>query len=144
MKNRSLSFCLWLITAWLVAGCGVEASETPPVAADVCAVKFALPPGAIVNIDGRDYGEKERVTFDSLKAGQYRFVEAVVRQANGKSYRRKLLLRGGWTVHVPEPPPSPPALEISLAQPALATCCAISSDGQRCLTGGHVDRKAVL
>ena len=38
MKSRSLSLCFWLITAWLVAGCGVEASETPPVAADVTGI----------------------------------------------------------------------------------------------------------
>jgi len=75
----------------------VCASDSIP--ADTCIIEVEAPAGARVSLKGKDYGEKRRFTYDSLKLGELYVVPMTITVPGRPLLEKELIIRGGW--HVP-------------------------------------------
>ena len=81
----------------------LESAEIIPE--DSAIVEVDIPAGASLLINGVDQGDERRLIFEPFSRGEYYSYTAVVRLPDGTETRRKLLLHGGWKVHLVVPSP---------------------------------------
>ena len=106
-------------------------------------LQLSLPPGATIQVDGVDYGEKRLLTFEPLVPGKTFQYALTVRFRNGGAARRTLLMRGSRRVSLTLLEPDSSRPELVLQSGHYVRSIAFSPDGGRIMTGSD-DGTAIL
>lgn len=107
----------------------------PVVPRDTAILEIDAPPSARILIDGEVVG-KNRWTYQPFSPGQRVEHDVLVRLADGKEMRRRVLLQGGWHVRVPMGPPlAGPEVVVQTGHSHTIWSMAFSRDGKLAATG---------
>jgi len=138
MRNAFLFGQLVLVVAPAITA---YAADDQPAPQDTCIIELSVPAGARVTVDGQDYGEKRRFTFDSLAPDQAYTSQVVVAFREGARIERTVLMKGGWHVRLPLRAPNAPQLELVPQTGHTNDIWSVdfSPDGRRVLTASNDD-----
>ncbi len=104
---------------------------------DECVVELTLPEDSTVKLQGRDYGTRRMITYDSLTPGKINKVPLEIHYPSGKTSEHTLLLKGGRRVRLAKCDPAKNNLElVEMAglPPITGLCC---SKDWKYLIGSH-------
>lgn len=132
------SLCLLgLSLVWLlsVVGSAAVAQTVTDVPADTCILRVSIPRGAKISIDGRQYNDRRKFTFDGLKPGRTYSIDVVVSLPGGSVEQRTILAVGGREVLLPIDIGERPELMVQGANSGEVSQLAYSPDGKYLFAG---------
>ena len=136
-------FCAMLGLVLVMFEASVADEPQPP--ADTGVLDVTLPAGASISVSGNEFGDQRHFEMKPLDPKWLYPYEVVARLRGGETVQRKVLLKGGWSVHLTLSPPdsSRPELVLQTGHISSVSSVAFSPDGRRALSGSH-DKTAIL
>jgi len=112
---------------------------------DTCILELDLPTGSTALVDGRDYGQKRRLTYKGLQPGKTYRSTVQARFSDGSQEERDILIQAGKVVRLTlkGPAKGKPELVLQAGHAGGLQCAAVSPDGRYLLTGSD-DHTAML
>jgi hypothetical protein len=112
---------------------------------DQAVLEVQLPPGAKLEISGKDMGSQRRFTFRPLTPGRLYPYQISARFRQSGAAERTILVKGGWRVQLPllAPQGVRPELVLQTGHTSAVSSVAFSPDGRQVLTGSS-DHSAIL
>ena len=142
MKTYNYQLFVIGLGIYVAVGCTVglpaaaQDAANPP--SDTCILEMNLPDGAAVTVDGRDYGTKRTLTYQSLSADKVYQSKMRIQFPSGQVDERVVLIEGGRNLKLALTDPSTvrPTL-VPQTKPFWASDLAVSPDGRYLARGGN-------
>lgn len=131
---------VWLACAPFAVTTRGQDFDEEEVPEGTCILELNLPDGATVNVDGRDYGTKRRITYTSLESGKTLGSKVNITFSGGQREDRKVLVEGGQRIRFASagPPGSRPQLIVPTGSFGGIRAMSLTEDGRHLLTASSL------